>query len=127
MRVYLMESNDTRVITSTFKPPRWLRNRHAQTVYAGMPWAWRSWPELRREELRLPDGDITAVDWLVAGESLPNTTPLLVILHGLEGSAESPYARMLLEAGAVPRDNIGEAGAAVRAVIEEWQRSHRSA
>ncbi len=93
-----MASNDDRVITSTFKPPRWLKNRHAQTVFASLPWAWRSWPELRREELRLPDGDVTAVDWLVAGDELPTTTPLLVILHGLEGSAESSYARMLLEA-----------------------------
>jgi len=93
-----MDSDDTRVISSSFEPPRWLKNRHAQTVYAGLPWAWRSWPALRREPLRLPDGDVTAVDWLVAGDELPTTTPLLVILHGLEGSAESPYARMLLEA-----------------------------
>ncbi len=93
-----MDSTDTRVIRSTFTPPRWLRNRHAQTVYSSLPWAWRSWPELRREALKLPDGDVTAVDWLVAGDSLPTTTPLLVVLHGLEGSAESPYARMLVEA-----------------------------
>jgi predicted alpha/beta-fold hydrolase len=83
---------------STFTPARWLRNRHAQTIYAAMPWAWRSWPELRRQELELPDGDTTAVDWLVAGDALPETAPLLVILHGLEGSAESSYARMLMEA-----------------------------
>ena len=63
-----------------------------------MPWAWRSWPELRRQELELPDGDATAVDWLVSGDELPPTAPLLVILHGLEGSVESSYARMLLEA-----------------------------
>lgn len=93
-----MDSSDTRIVRSDFKPPRWLRNRHAQTVYPTLPWAWRSWPELRREPLRLPDGDVTAVDWLVAGDELPATTPVLVILHGLEGSAESSYARMLLEA-----------------------------
>jgi predicted alpha/beta-fold hydrolase len=83
---------------STFLPARWLRNRHAQTIYAAMPWAWRTWPELRRQELELPDGDTTAVDWLVAGDELAESTPLLVILHGLEGSAESSYARMLMEA-----------------------------
>ena len=42
-------------------PAHWLRNRHAQTIYAAQSWAWRGWPELRREELRLPDGDDTSV------------------------------------------------------------------
>ena len=86
------------IIESEFVPARWLKNRHAQTVYSTLPWAWRQRPKLRRQELELPDGDITAVDWLVAAESLPETVPLLVILHGLEGSADSSYARMLLQA-----------------------------
>ena len=49
----------------------------------------------------MPDGDVTAVDWLVAGDALPGTAPLLVILHGLEGSADSSYARMLMDAALV--------------------------
>jgi predicted alpha/beta-fold hydrolase len=52
---------------------------------------------MRRETLELPDGDVTAVDWLVGADSLPDAAPLLIILHGLEGSAESAYARMLME------------------------------
>ena len=63
-----------------------------------MPWAWRSHPELRRESLELPDGDVTAVDWLADTDQVPDSAPLLVILHGLEGSARSSYARMLMEA-----------------------------
>ena len=66
-------------------------------MYPNLPWAWPSRPELRREILELPDGDVTAVDWLVEADSLPDSAPLLIILHGLEGSAESPYARMLME------------------------------
>ena len=89
------------IIDSEFTPARWLKNRHGQTIYASLPWAWRSHPELRRQQLELPDGDATAVDWLVAGDALPVTAPLLVILHGLEGSAESSYARMLMEAALV--------------------------
>ena len=85
------------IIDSDFVPARWLKNRHLQTVLASMSWAWPSRPELRREELELPDGDVTAVDWLVAADELPPTAPLLVILHGLEGSVESTYARMFLE------------------------------
>jgi predicted alpha/beta-fold hydrolase len=86
------------IIESEFTPARWLKNRHAQTIYPTFPWAWPSTPVLRRQELELPDGDTTAVDWLVDGDSLPGTAPLLVILHGLEGSAESSYARMLMAA-----------------------------
>ena len=93
-----MENTDKRIVPSPFRPARWLRNRHAQTIYASLPWAWRTRPSLRRESLELPDGDTTAVDWLVEADSMPDATPLLVILHGLEGSAESSYARMLMEA-----------------------------
>ena len=86
------------IIDSDFTPARWLTNRHTQTMYPSFPWSWRSTPTLRRQELELPDGDTTAVDWMVAGDDLPGTAPLLIILHGLEGSAESSYARMLMEA-----------------------------
>ena len=92
-----IETHETQVLKSRFRAPRWLQNPHAQTMYPSLPWAWRSRPELRRETLELPDGDITAVDWMVAGDSLPDAAPLLVILHGLEGSADSSYARMLME------------------------------
>lgn len=57
-------------------------------------------PELRRETLELPDGDATVVDWLTETDGLDERTPLLVILHGLEGSAKSSYARQLLSAAA---------------------------
>lgn len=92
------DNPDGRIMPSPFQPARWLRNRHAQTIFPSMPWAWRSRPELRRESLELPDGDITAVDWLVDTDALPDSAPLLIILHGLEGSAQSSYARMLMEA-----------------------------
>lgn len=85
------------IVDSDFVPARWLKHRHLQTIYASLPWAYRRWPDVRRQELQLPDGDTTAVDWLVAGDDLPGTAPLLVILHGLEGSGESAYARMLME------------------------------
>ena len=92
------DTTHNRIIESAFQPARWLRNRHAQTIYPGLPWAWPSRPALRRDSLELPDGDITAVDWLVDADSLPDAAPLLVISHGLEGSAESSYARMLMQA-----------------------------
>lgn len=88
-----------RIRESEFEPARWLRHRHLQTLYTSLPWAFRHRPRLRREILNLPDGDVTAVDWVINDE-LPDNTPLLVILHGLESSAKSAYARMLMQAAA---------------------------
>ncbi len=85
-----------KIASSPFRAARWLTNRHLQTMFPSLPWAWRDRPTLRRETLELPDGDATAVDWLVEADELPNSAPLLVILHGLEGSANSSYARMLM-------------------------------
>ncbi len=46
----------------------------------------------RRERLELPDGDFVDLDWV--GED--QARPLVLILHGLEGSIESPYVRGIL-------------------------------
>ncbi len=73
-----------------FRPAWWLPNRHLQTI----------WPvlcrkrialEIRRERLELPDGDFLDVDWV--GEY----GPVVIVLHGLQGSVESNYARGLLK------------------------------
>jgi len=92
------EITDKRVLRSTFRPAGWLKHRHLQTIFPSLPWAWRERAPLRREILNLPDGDSTAVDWLSDSDELPRSAPLLVVLHGLEGSAESSYARMLMQA-----------------------------
>jgi predicted alpha/beta-fold hydrolase len=92
------ETTQHRHIRSDFKPARWLKHRHLQTIFPSLWWAWRPQVVLRREILDLPDGDVTAVDWLSAADELPKSAPVLVILHGLEGSAQSSYARMLMQA-----------------------------
>ncbi|MDH3546749.1 MAG: hydrolase [Gammaproteobacteria bacterium] len=89
--------NDRRIIRSEFQPPFWLRNRQAQTIFPRLPWAYRNRPALRRETLDLPDGDATAIDWVRDSEHLPDDSPLLIILHGLESSSDSTYARMLMQ------------------------------
>lgn len=53
---------------------------------------------LRRERVPTPDGDFFDVDWLDG----PPPAPLLLVLHGLEGSARSHYAAGLV-AGAAAR------------------------
>jgi predicted alpha/beta-fold hydrolase len=93
-------SKDKRITTSHFRPARWLRNRHAQTIYPSLPWAGAPHPNLRSETIELPDGDRTVVDWLDAPPDAGPNAPTLIVLHGLEGSAESSYARMLLQTAA---------------------------
>lgn len=88
------------IIDSEFKAPWWLKNRHAQTMYPSFPWSGVPRIALRNEVLELPDGDVTTVDWLQEQPDLDSVVPTLVILHGLEGSANSTYARLMLHAAA---------------------------
>ncbi len=89
-----------RLLRSDFQPAPWLRNRHLQTIYPSLPIPGIPKPRLVRETLELPDGDVTVVDWLSAVPDTADSSPLLVILHGLESSARSTYARQLLHAAA---------------------------
>jgi predicted alpha/beta-fold hydrolase len=58
--------------------------------------------QTRRERIELPDGDFLELDWVDAldaaasAASARDAAPLVLVLHGLEGSIDSPYARGLL-------------------------------
>ncbi len=93
-------ASDKRIIASQFRPAAWLKNAHAQTIYPSFPWAGAPRLNFRNENIELPDGDITVVDWLADPADADPNSPTLIVLHGLEGSAESPYARLLLQAAA---------------------------
>lgn len=112
-----------------YRAPSWLPGAHAQTIYPLLiaPPS----PPRRRERWDTPDGDFIDLDWcdaagdaaLVprpaalaqgAGSATPATLarsacaglpPLLVLFHGLEGSADSPYATALM--GALTRIGWG--------------------
>ncbi len=75
-----------------FVPARFLGNAHAQTLYANLA---RRVPAVaaRRERVELEDGDFVDVD--VVG---PGGGAWVLVLHGLEGSSESPYVRGLARA-----------------------------
>lgn len=79
---------------NTFKPAWWLKNKHLQTIFARYAGRRRS-IESRKEIFELPDGDFLDCRW-VGGE----TGPIVLILHGLEGSVESHYAKGMLMAAA---------------------------
>jgi predicted alpha/beta-fold hydrolase len=66
---------------------------HLQTIYASLfihPPA----VAYRRARLELPDGDFLDFDWIDGATG----APVLMLFHGLEGSADSPYARDLMTA-----------------------------
>ena len=75
-----------------FVPAWWLPSPHLQTAWSSLL---RRRPEisLRRERLELPDGDFVDLDW-TAG----TTGPVVIVLHGLEGSSDSSYACGILKA-----------------------------
>ena len=76
---------------TAYRAPVWLPGGHLQTIYTSL--FIRVPPiDYRRERLELPDGDFLDVDWL-DGQS---GAPVVVLFHGLEGSADSHYARNLM-------------------------------
>ncbi len=76
-----------------FRPAWWLPGPHAQTLGARILRTRRG-VSFRRERVELPDGDFLDLDWpSVDGcPDAPDPAPLVVVLHGLEGSARSTYA-----------------------------------
>ena len=83
-------SRHGRVINSAFRGPPWLRNPHLQTIWPTL-FARPKIPEYRFEQFELADGDFIDVGWTVGRSS----GPLVLILHGLEGSYRSPYVHGL--------------------------------
>ena len=81
-----------------FQPPPWLTNRHAQTLYTSSPLCRVPAPRWRREVVELPDGDFVEAHW--HGRPAADAEVTLVLLHGLEGSSDATYARMMVPAAA---------------------------
>ena len=98
---------------SSYRPPFWLRNGHAQTVF---PHFFRRLRDAawRRERIDTPDGDFLDLDWSYANGARPGTetTPpgpgktwapddagrLAVLTHGLEGDSRRGYIRGMARA-----------------------------
>lgn len=75
-----------------FRPAWWLRNAHAQTL-AGKYLRPGAAFALERRRIDTPDGDFLDLDF--GPEPAPDS-PLVVVLHGLEGSARREYVSMML-------------------------------
>lgn len=88
-----------------YRAPRWLPGGHAQTIWGSLAARRERVPPLVRGRWATPDSDFILVDTLAG----PETAPLVVLFHGLEGDAGSHYAEALMAAlarhgwrGAVP-------------------------
>lgn len=77
---------------STFRPAWWLRSPHLQTL----------WPVFLRRRVQLPlqaervelsDGDFIDLAWYPRADA-----PLVLVIHGLEGSLQSHYVQTLMQA-----------------------------
>lgn len=82
--------SDSRLLES-YCAPKWLRGGNAQTIF---PYFINLRPVIgyRRERWEMDDGDFIDIDWL---DGEPDK-PLVVMLHGLEGSSQSHYALSLM-------------------------------
>jgi len=100
-----------------FDAPAWLRGGHAQTI-AGV--VLRPTRDIfrRRERLETPDADFVDLDWFTfesganAGEAARTAgepaAPLVLLLHGLEGSTQSAYIGVIARELAVRGiENVG--------------------
>ncbi len=78
-------------IDAQFQPAWWLANRHLQSCFTSC-FPYRAKVSVRWEELTLPDGDFTDLVW--AGKI---TSPIVILLHGLEGSVNSHYIQLMMD------------------------------
>ncbi len=81
---------------SSFSPAWWLRNPHCQTIAAKF-FRRNQTLHTTTETLELPDGDFVDLAWTekVTAEC---SRPIIAVLHGLEGSKNSHYAKGMLAA-----------------------------
>lgn len=77
---------------NVFKPAWWLRNAHLQTIWPVLLRQHELKSKLERERIELPDGDFIDIDWI----NKDKEGPMVLILHGFEGSINSHYARGIL-------------------------------
>lgn len=79
-------------ITSSYRAPWWLKSPHLQTI---LPTLIRKRPRLdfTWERLELKDGDFIDLAWYPRPHA-----PLVLMMHGLEGSLNSHYAPTLVQA-----------------------------
>lgn len=110
-------------LDQSFHAPRWLRGAHQQTI-GGRLLRPTAGVTFRKERLDTPDGDFLDLEYAqVEGHPLPSDAPLVLKLHGLEGSAHSGYSVVL--ARALARRGVRSVGLNFRSCGGEMNRTPR--
>ena len=102
-----------------FEPSRWAAGPNAQTVLARVLRS-KAGPHFERERFDTPDGDFLDVDW---GPDPGPEAPIVLILHGLEGSSRRHYVRNV--AGDLIRSGVRPVALNFRGCSGEPNRSLR--
>ncbi len=79
---------------SQFKPAWWLPGPHLQTIWPALFRKPIKSMQLEHERFELPDGDFLDLAWV----GKEKKGPLVLVLHGLEGSVHSSYAQGMMYA-----------------------------
>lgn len=110
--------------TDGFRAAWWLPGPHAQTVGARILRT-RKGVSFRRERVDLPDGDFLDLDWPLVDGAVAQLAdaPLVIVLHGLEGSARSAYA--VESYRALAREGVAAVGLNFRSCGGELNRTPR--
>lgn len=107
----------------TFHAPGWIPGAHAQTI-GGRLLRKTSGVTFRKERLDTPDGDFLDLEYATVEEfPLPGDAPLVLKLHGLEGSAHSGYSVEL--ARSLARRGVRSVGLNFRSCGGELNRTAR--
>ena len=80
------------IVASRYRPPRWLRPAHLQTILPVLLRRGRG-VVYRRERLELEDGDFLDLDWSRVGSKR-----LVILSHGLESDSDAGYIRGMARA-----------------------------
>jgi predicted alpha/beta-fold hydrolase len=84
----ILQTSQSKIVISDFKPPWWATNRHVQTIYPRF-FKRRAKIQIRRQRLPLPDDDFVNLAWIGDAKAAKG---IVTIFHGLEGSINSHYA-----------------------------------
>lgn len=107
-------------LAPSFTPAWWLPGPHAQTI-AGRLLRRPTPPPLRRERIDLPDGDFLDLDFTAGARP---GAPVVLLLHGLEGSSRRGYALNVYKE--LESRGIGAVGMNFRGCSGEPNRTARS-
>lgn len=77
-----------------YRAPWWASNAHIQTILPALMRVPK--PVYERERWDTPDDDFIDIDWVNRNLLAQPNARLVILFHGLEGSSDSTYARVLM-------------------------------